>query len=135
MKKKLFITYFFLVVSALLLFTNIAYSQKLYFCEKYIDGNEIGVSDKFKVSSNVVCITVMYSSYEPINVGCVNMKIYRIDYGNSRLISSKNWDIKPEWEYIYFEDVEFKKPGVYRVSLETKNNILIATALVEITFY
>jgi hypothetical protein len=41
--------------------------------------------------------------------------------------------VQSSWDYIHFDDVEFKEPGKYKVSCLKKDGTVIASGEVEIT--
>lgn len=133
-KYKILITFFIFLI---LLATKFSFSQELYFCERYDENEgEIGKSDKFKISSSVCLITVMFKiDYtSQINVDEVILNVQKIDCGIYEFISETNYDVSSRWDYIYFSDVELETAGVYRVSLYELDEELIASGLVEIIY-
>lgn len=91
---------------------------RLYFCEDYINGEEIGVSDTFTPG----WLTVMVRTDEPLGVGKVELRIVRIRKdGSEKIIDTVPFDVQADWDYTYFQDkkrVGFKTPGDYKVTLQ-----------------
>ena len=90
----------------------------LYFCEDYVDGEEIGVSERFTPG----WLTVMVKTDEPLGVGKVELRIVRIrKNGSEKIIDTVPFDVQADWDYTYFQDkkrISFKTPGDYKVTLQ-----------------
>jgi hypothetical protein len=91
---------------------------RLYFCEDYIDGEEIGVSERFTPG----WLTVMVKTDEPLGVGKVELRIVRIRKdGTEKIMDTVPFDVQADWDYTYFQDkkrIAFKSPGDYKVTLQ-----------------
>ena len=90
----------------------------LYFCEDYVDGEEIGVSETFTPG----WLTVMVKTDEPLGVGKVELRIVKIRKdGSEKIIDTVPFDVQADWDYTYFQDkdkIGFKTPGDYKVTLQ-----------------
>lgn len=107
----------------------------LYFCEKYGDDGEVGVSDRFTTGFLTVMVKCDYA---------LNLKDCSIQYDkyNNRTRSFefyKNFpfSVEPDMKYIFFaknedNDMKFEDPGFYRVFLLDDNSKTVASALIEI---
>lgn len=99
--------------------------DKLYFCEKYTT-KEIGEGTKFTTGT----ITVMLKLSKPIGVTSVDINI--TDPASGKPVETVPFTVQSSWDYIHFDDVEFKEPGKYKVSCLKKDGTVIASNEVEI---
>jgi hypothetical protein len=116
----------FLVVVSCSKLKDLTGGDRLYFCEKYTT-KEIGEGSKFPVGT----ITVMLKLSKPIGVTSVDINI--TDLGSGKAVETVPFTVQSSWDYIHFDDVEFKEPGKYKVSCLKKDGTVIATGEVEIT--
>ena len=120
----------FLVLFALLVscsyLKNLTKSDKLYFCEKYTT-TEVGEATKFPVGP----VTVMVKLSKPIGVSSVDINVTDVETGKP--VDTFPFTVQSSWDYIHFDDVEFKEPGKYKVSCLKKDGTVIASNEVEIT--
>lgn len=105
---------------------NLSSGDKLYFCEKYTT-TEIGEGEKFPVGN----VTVMVKLSEPIGVSSVDINLTDVESGKP--VDTFPFTVQSSWDYIHFDDVEFKEPGKYKVSCLKKDGTVIASGEVEIT--
>jgi len=105
---------------------NLAGGDKLYFCEKYTS-TEIGEGSKFPVGN----VTVMVKLSKPIGVTSVDVNVTNAASGKA--VNTFPFTVQSDWDYIHFDDVEFKEPGKYKVSVLKKDGTVIASNEVEIT--
>ena len=98
--------------------TRTSSGGSLYFCEDYVDGEEIGVSKRFTPG----WLTVMVRTDEPIGVGKVELRIVKLrDDGTEKIIDTVPFDVQADWDYTYFQDkdrIAFRTPGEYKVTLQ-----------------
>ena len=120
-----FVVLFAVAVSCSFL-KNLSKSDKLYFCEKYTS-TEIGEGTKFPVGA----ITVMVKLSNPIGVSSVDINI--TDKETGKAVDTFPFTVQSSWDYIHFDDVEFKEPGKYKVSCLKKDGTVVASGEVEIT--
>ena len=99
--------------------------DKLYFCERYV-ASEIGEGTQFKPGK----ITVMLKLNKSIGVSEVDINITNAATGKA--VDTVPFTVQPSWDYIHFDDVEFKDKGKYKVSCLKKDGTVIATNEVEI---
>jgi hypothetical protein len=99
--------------------------DRLYFCEKYVT-KEIGESDKFKAGK----VTIMVKLTNPIGESSVDINI--TDVATGKVVDTQPFTVQPSWDYIHFDDVEFKEKGKYKVSCLKKTGDVIVTGEVEI---
>ena len=105
---------------------NLTKSDKLYFCEKYTT-TEVGEATKFPVGP----VTVMVKLSKPIGVSSVDINVTDVETGKP--VDTFPFTVQSSWDYIHFDDVEFKEPGKYKVSCLKKDGTVIASNEVEIT--
>ena len=109
----------------------------LYFCEDYVGGEEIGVSERFTTG----WLTVMVKTDEPLGVGKVELRLSKIKdaSGNSiseQIIDDIPFNVQPDWDYTFFQDkknLTFKTPGTYKATLLKPDGSPIVSGEVEIT--
>jgi len=104
--------------------------NKLYFCEKYdtIKG-EINESSKFTTGTLTVMIDLRPTKTK---IGVTDVNINITDKSTGKAIETLPFTVKPDMDYIYFNDVEFKEPGTYRVSCLKEDGTVIVSGEVEI---
>jgi len=131
MKKTLF-----LIVTSIILFTGYSFSQSLYFCEEYKDSREIGKSDVFIIGSNggyFTCMLDLRDIGRVLNTSKVSLKIYKITSYGEDYISTKKFDVEPDWDYVFFDKFyTFYSSGEYKVVAYKSNGSKIATGYVTI---
>lgn len=135
--KKSFAFFFVLFVLFLGVNQNIIAQNEpvLYFCEKYGNDGEVGVSDRFTTGYLTVMVKCDYAlDLEDCSI--------QFDQYNSR---SKKFEyykkfsyvVEPDMKYIFFErndesDLKFEEAGFYRVFLLDDRDKTVASALIEI---
>ncbi len=133
--KKLIVPILFTFV-VLAFSANISHAQKLYFCEQYKDGQEIGKSDVFTIGSNggyMTCMIDLRGTGQTIGVSSVNLIIYRMTADGDSYMDTKPFDVQPDWDYIFFDQFyTFYSAGKYKVVCETKDGSSVATGRVTI---
>ena len=136
MFKKLFtITFFvFLFVFA----AGIAKAQSLYFCEQYTD-HEINVSDVFSIGSGggyFCCMIDLRGTGQTLGTSSVKLKISKLNSdGDYTSIDSKAWDVKRDWDYVYFNEFyTFYSSGYYKVTAYTSGGSYIASGYVTVKY-
>jgi hypothetical protein len=107
----------------------------LYFCEKYGDDGEVGVSDRFTTGY----LTVMVKSSTALGLTKCHIQLDRYSQSSGKFEFYKKFDytIEDDMKYVFFEknedsDMSFEKPGIYRVFLLDKKDKTVASALVQI---
>ncbi|HRJ84692.1 MAG: hypothetical protein IAE93_06160 [Ignavibacteria bacterium] len=116
----------FLIVVSCSKLQNLTGGDRLYFCEKYTT-KEIGEGTKFTTGT----ITVMLKLSKPIGVTSVDVNV--TDVATGKPVETFPFTVQSSWDYIHFDDVEFKEPGKYKVSCLKKDGTVIASNEVEIT--
>ena len=126
-KVKLFVSLavLFLVVVSCSKLKDLTGGDRLYFCEKYTT-KEVGESSKFTTGT----LTVMLKLSKPIGVTSVDVNV--TDLASGKAVNTFPFTVQSSWDYIHFDDVEFKEKGKYKVSCLKKNGDVIATGEVEI---
>jgi hypothetical protein len=107
----------------------------LYFCEKYGDDGEVGVSDRFTTGY----LTVMVKSSTALGLTDCHIQLDRYIESSGQFEFYKKFDYKidPDSKYVFFaknedSDMSFEKPGIYRVFLLDRKDKTVASALVQI---
>ncbi len=105
--------------------------DKLYFCEKYKSGSDEceGKSTKYTTGSLTVMVDVRPSK-RTIGVEKVNINI--TDLKSGEVVDTYPFDTQKDMDYVYFENVDFKKPGKYKVSALKPDGTVIVTNEIEI---
>jgi hypothetical protein len=111
----------------------------LYFCEDYIDGEEIGKSNVFTTGYLTVMVDLRPAgiTFDTYRVKLVLTKV-KDAYGNKitrENIESIPFNVEPEWDFSYFQDKEnlgFREAGTYEVSLIKSNGEKIVSGIVKI---
>ncbi len=116
----------FLVVVSCSKLQNLAGGDRLYFCEKYTT-KEVGEGSKFPAGN----ITVMLKLSKAIGVTSVDINV--TDAASGKAVDTFPFTVQSSWDYIHFDDVNFKEPGKYKVSCLKKDGTVIASGEVEIT--
>jgi len=135
-KIKLFISLFaLLVVFSITSRTNAQSSPVLYFCESYGSNGEVSISDRFHTGY----LTVMVKSEKALGLTDVVIQFDKLNCSSGTFAFYKkfNFTIKPEMKYVFFEknsdsDLNFAKPGIYRVFLLDSSGSTVASGLIEI---
>src|SRR4030095_2077022 len=93
---------------------------KVYFCEEYTGGKEIGVSDEFIIGRNggyFTCMIDLRGTGKKIGVGKLELRITKLG-DNEKIIANEKFDVQPDWDYIYFDKFHtFYSPGDYKVTV------------------
>jgi len=114
---------------------TVAGGNQVYFVEEYTsDGQEIGKSDKFFISSKGGYLTAMLKTAEPIGVGKVDVRLERESLDGSEIVDTQPYDVFPDKNFHFFEKLTFYKSGDYKVTVFKKDGTVIATGNVRIEF-
>lgn len=114
--------------------TKTSSGNRLYFCEEYRNGKEIGVSDVFTIPSSGGYLTVMIKLDEPIGVGKVDLRISKKTGGSEKIVETIPFDVQPDWDYIHFDEITFKSAGLHRVTLLKPDGTPIASGDITIKY-
>jgi hypothetical protein len=136
MKKSLAL---FVILFAFMLGTNqnlFAQNEPvMYFCEKYGNNGEVGVSDRFTTGY----LTVMVKCDYALDLEDVSIQFDRYNTRTRKFEFYKKYDyvIDRDMKYVYFakndeSDMKFEDPGFYRVFLLDDRDKTVASALIEI---
>lgn len=112
---------------------------KLYFCEQYRNGEEIGVSKRFTPGWLTVMVDLRPAG-KTLGTGKVELRISKIKDEDGNEISEKimktvPFSVQSDWDYTYFEDhenIKFKTPGTYRVVCQKVDGTPIVSGEVEV---
>ncbi|QQS35646.1 MAG: hypothetical protein IPM56_15585 [Ignavibacteriales bacterium] len=107
----------------------------LYFCEKYGNNGEVGVSDRFTTGY----LTVMVKCDDALDLDDVSIQFDKYNARSKKFEYYKkfHYNVEPDMNYIYFSkndesDMKFEEPGFYRVFLLDDRDKTVASALIEI---
>jgi hypothetical protein len=136
--KKVHLLFPILLLLALTGIQSKCYAQSepvLYFCEKYTDDGEVGVSDRFTTGY----LTVMVKSSTSLGLtNChIQLDLYNEATGKFEFYKKFDYKIDSDSKYVFFaknedSDMSFEKSGFYRVFLLDKKDKTVASALVQI---
>jgi hypothetical protein len=107
----------------------------MYFCEKYGNSGERGVSNRFTTGYLTV---VVKSDYALELEDCsIEFQLYNSRSKKFDFYKSFSYVLDPISKYVYFEktgenDMSFDDPGFYRVYLLDDRDKTVASALIEI---
>lgn len=136
--KKIKFLFSILVVLFVFGFKANSYAQQypvLYFCEKYGDNGEVGVSDRFTTGY----LTVMVKADGPLGLRDCSIQLdkYNPSTGKFSYYKKFKYSVEPDMKYVFFakndeSDMSFEDVGIYRVFLLDQNDRTVASGLVEI---
>ena len=106
-------------------------SDKLYFCEKYDIANDKceGKAAKYTAGRLTVMVDIRPSK-KKLGVSKVNINI--TDLNTDKPVDTFEFNTEADMDYVYFEDVNFKEPGKYRVSALKPDGTVIVSNEIEI---
>lgn len=138
MKENLKVLFSLVVLIALILgcskLSNITGSDstnKLFFCEKYNSSNDECDGKSLKYTEGFLTVVVdARPSKQKIGVKTVNINI--TDLGTGQVVETYPYETDPAMDYVYFDKVDFKKPGKYKVSALKPYGTVIASNGIEI---
>jgi hypothetical protein len=111
---------------------------RLYFCEEYSNGKEIGVSDAFTISSGggyFTCMIDLRPTGKKIGVGKLDLRITKLTSSGEKIIDTKNFDVQPDWDYIYFDKFyTFHSDGKYKITALKPDGTPVASGTVKISY-
>lgn len=106
---------------------------KLYFCEEYKDGDEIGRSDVFLIGSRggyFTCMIDLRPAGKTIGSRKVELRILKEGSTNYK---TEKFDVEPDWDYIFFDKFHtFYDTGTYKVTALTPDGTPVASGEVTI---
>jgi hypothetical protein len=107
----------------------------LYFCEKYGDDGEVGVSDRF--TTGYLTVVVKSSTALGLTNCHIQLDLYNESSRKFEFYKKFDYKIDEDMKYVFFaknedSDMSFEKPGFYRVFLLDKKDKTVASALVQI---
>lgn len=106
-------------------------SDKLYFCESYNPTTDKCEGKSMKYSEGYLTVMIdIRPSKKKLNVKTVNINI--TDLSTGKVVDTYPYDTDPEMDYVYFEKVDFKNPGKYRVSALKPDGTVIVSNEIEI---
>lgn len=111
--------------------TSDSKTDKLYFCEKYVLAKDEceGKSTKYTPGRLTVMVDIRPSK-KKLGVDKVNINV--TDLKSGEVVYTFPYDTESDMDYVYFEDVNFKKAGKYKVSALKPDGTVIVTNEIEI---
>lgn len=111
---------------------------KLYFVEEYRNGEEIGKSDVFNIGSGggyMTCMIDLRPTGKKVGVGKLDLRITKLTDDGEKIIDTKNFDVQPDWDYIFFDKFyTFKSAGKYKVTALKPDGTPVANGTVTIQY-
>ncbi|MBV6478584.1 MAG: hypothetical protein HGGPFJEG_01339 [Ignavibacteria bacterium] len=105
--------------------------DKLYFCEKYDLANDKCEGKSTKYTSGRLTVMVdLRPSKRKLGVTKVNINVTDINSGKP--VDTFEFNTESDMDYVYFEGVNFKEPGKYRVSALKPDGTVIVSNEIEI---
>jgi hypothetical protein len=119
--------------------TSSSEEGKLYFCEDYVGGKEINVSEVFTPGWLTVMVDLRPAK-KTIGVGKVELRLTKIkdesgEKISERIIDTIPFEVQPDWNYTYFKDtknLKFSSPGYYKVTLQKVDGTPIVSGEVKV---
>ncbi|MDQ3021709.1 MAG: hypothetical protein M3R36_14230 [Bacteroidota bacterium] len=106
-------------------------ADKLYFCETYDAGTDKCDGKNTKYTEGFLTVMVdIRPSKKKMEVDKVNINI--TDTKTGEVVETYPFDVKPDMDYAYFEKVDFKKPGKFKVSALKPDGTVIVSNEIEI---
>jgi hypothetical protein len=106
-------------------------SHKLYFCESYDPTSDKCEGKSMKYSEGYLTVMVdLRDADEIIGVKKVNINVTNVK--TNEVVDTYPYDTDPDMNYVYFDKVDFKSPGKYKVSALKPDGTVIATNEIEI---
>lgn len=109
---------------------------KLYFCEEYTGGKEIGKSDEFIIGKRggyFTCMIDMRNTGKTIGVGKLELRITKLG-SSEKIIATEKFDVQPDWDYIFFDKFHtFYSAGDYKVTAMKPDGTPVASGNVKIS--
>lgn len=105
--------------------------NKLYFCESYTPSSDKcdGKSEKYTAGYLTVMVDTRPTKTK-LGVDKVNINI--TDKATGQVVDTYPYDVQPSMDYVYFEQVDFKNTGKYKVSALKPDGTVIVTNDIEI---
>jgi len=111
--------------------TSDSKGDKLYFCEKYVLSSDDCEGKSTKYSPGRLTVMVdLRPSKKKLGVESVNINV--TDLKSGEVADTFPFDTKEDMDYVYFEDVNFKNPGKYKVSALKPDGTVIVSNEIEI---
>lgn len=106
-------------------------SDKLFFCESYNPTTDNCEGKSLKYSEGYLTVVVdIRPSKKKLGVKSVNINITETSSGT--VADTYPFETNPDMDYVYFEKVDFKKPGKYKVSALKPDGTVIVSNEIEI---
>jgi len=106
-------------------------SDKLYFCEKYDLASDKCEGKSTKYTSGRLTVMVdIRPSKRKLGVTKVNINI--TDLSTGKPFDTFEFSTEEDMDYVYFEDVNFREPGKYKVSALKPDGTVIVSNEIEI---
>jgi len=104
----------------------------LYFCVNYdSEVGEIDCSDRF-TTGNITVVALLKSAIYYTKL-TVQIDKYNPREATFEYYDAWEFDVDPDMDYIYFNDINFQDKGIFRVFLVDPEENTITSSLIEIT--
>lgn len=108
---------------------------KLYFCEEYKNGEEIGKSSTFIIGSNggyFTCMIDLRPTGKKVGVGKLELRISKLG-SSEKILDTEKFDVQPDWDYIFFDKFHtFYSAGDYKITAFKPDGTPVASGEVTI---
>ena len=106
-------------------------SDKLFFCESYNSSTDKCDGKSLKYTEGYLTVIVdVRPSKRKIGVDKVSINI--TDTKTGEVADTYSFDTKSDMDYVYFDKVDFRKPGKFKVSALKPDGTVIVTNEIEI---
>lgn len=106
-------------------------TDKLYFCESYNPTTDKCEGKSLKYTEGYLTVVIdVRPSKRKIGVDKVNINI--TDQASGQVVETYPYTTDPTMDYVFFDKVDFQKPGKYKVSALKPDGTVIVTNEIEI---
>ena len=105
--------------------------DKLYFCENYTSSTDNCEGKATKYTEGYLTVMVdVRPSKRKVGVNKININI--TDLKSGEVVDVYPFDTEPDMDYVYFDKVDFKHPGKYKVSAVKPDGSVLVSNEIEI---
>ncbi len=111
---------------------------KVYFCEQYKNGEEIGKSEVFLIGPNggyFTCMIDLRGTGQKIGVGKLELRISKTSGDGEKIMDTEKFDVQPDWDYIFFDKFHtFYSAGDYKITVLKPDGTPVGVGEVKIKY-